>query len=284
MTEPNLAPGLYLVATPIGSARDITLRALDILATADVIAAEDTRNARKLMEIHGIKRGGRDLLAYHDHNGAAQRPKLLSAIRDGKSVAFVSDAGTPLVADPGFTLARAVIDEGLPVTSAPGPSAVLAALSIAGMPTDRFAFLGFPPVKGGARKRFFEEHVSRDLTVVFYETGKRLDRTLQDLCSAFGEDRPIAICRELTKRFEQALRGSIGAVIARREAEMPLKGEFVIVLGPQAQVEASAEDLDESLRSALARASVKDAVSEVSQMLGLPKKTVYQRALDLKKT
>jgi len=243
VTDTPLASGLYLVATPIGSARDITLRAIDILGTADVIAAEDTRNTRKLMDIHGIKLRDRPLIPYHDHNGAGQRPRILALIEQGKSVAYVSDAGTPLVADPGFALARAVIEEGAPVTSAPGASAVLAALSIAGLPTDKFMFAGFPPTKAGARAQFFKDLAQVPATLVFYESPKRLDKTLAAMIESFGADRPAAICRELTKKFEQALRGSLGEVAAQREADMPLKGELVIVLGPPVAQEVTEADV-----------------------------------------
>ena len=281
MSEISLTPGLYLVATPIGSARDITLRALDILQSADVIAAEDTRNTRKLMDIHGIKLGERPIIPYHDHNGAQQRPRILDAIEDGKSVAYVSDAGTPMVADPGFTLARAVIEADGPVTAAPGASAVLAALSIAGLPTDKFMFVGFPPPKTGARNQFFKDLENIPATLVFYESPKRLDKTLASMIEAFGEERQAAICRELTKKFEQALRGTLRNVLDRREDEMPLKGEIVIVLGPPVAQEISQEDLDASLRRALLTLSVKDAAAEVAQSLGLPRKTAYNRALEL---
>ena len=283
MTISPLSAGLYLVATPIGSARDITLRALDILGAADVIAAEDTRNTRKLMEIHGIKLNGRPLIPYHDHNGAGQRPRLIEAIASGKSVAYVSDAGTPLIADPGFTLSRAVIEEGLEVTAAPGASAVLSALSIAGLPTDRFLFAGFLPTKAGARTTALQELGSVPATLVFYESPKRLDKTLRAMCEVFGGDRQTAICRELTKKFEQVLRGTLSEVIEKREAEMPLKGELVIVLGPPMAKEVSAEDLDEALLQALKDNSVKDAAKDVSQSFGIPRKTAYNRALELSK-
>lgn len=276
-----LSAGLYLVATPIGAARDITLRALDILASADVIAAEDTRNARKLMEIHGVKLEGRPLLPYHDHNGAAMRPKLMAEVAAGKSVAVLSDAGTPLVADPGFVLAREAIGEALPVVAAPGASAVLAALTVAGQPTDRFLFAGFLPVKSGARKAALLELAAVPATLVYYESPKRITATLTAMAEVFGPDRPASVCRELTKKFEQVLRGPLGEMPARMGAEMPLKGEFVIVLGPPERQAATAEDLDTALTAALARLSVKDAAAEVSASLGLPRKQVYARALDL---
>ena len=281
VTETPLVPGLYLVATPIGSARDITLRALDILGSADLIAAEDTRQTRKLLEIHGIKLAGRPIIPYHDHNGAAQRPRILGAIAEGNSVAFVSDAGTPLVADPGFTLARAVIEDQKPVTAAPGASAILAALCVAGLPTDKFMFAGFAPPKAGARTQFFSELATVPATLVFYESPKRLDKTLATMIEVFGPDRQAAICRELTKKFEQTLRGTLSDLATRREAEMPLKGEVVIVLGPPLAMEVSEADLDRALLDALGSLSLRDAASEVAKSLGVPRKTAYNRALEL---
>ncbi|MDE3123207.1 MAG: rRNA small subunit methyltransferase 1, partial [Paracoccaceae bacterium] len=205
-----LAPGLYFLATPIGAARDITLRALDILRSADVLAAEDTRTLRHLMEIHGIPLNGRPLVAYHDHNGVAARPRLLRDLGEGRSVAYASEAGTPLVADPGYQLSRAAIAQGYPVFAAPGPSAVLAALTVSGLPTDRFLFAGFPPATAGARKRFFESFAAAQATLVFYESPKRVSRTLGEMCDSLGQERQAAVCRELTKRFEEVSRGTLG--------------------------------------------------------------------------
>ena len=179
-----LPPGLYFVATPIGAARDVTLRALDILAAADVLAAEDTRTLRRLMEIHGVALSGRPLVSYHDHNGAARRPQLLAALAAGQSVAYCSDAGTPLVADPGYRLVRGAADAGHPVHAVPGPSAVLAALSVAGLPTDRFLFAGFPPAQAGARRRWIDEIGAVPATVVLYESGRRVAGLLTDLVGA----------------------------------------------------------------------------------------------------
>lgn len=283
MSNATLTPGLYLVATPIGAARDITLRALDILRSADVIAAEDTRNTRKLMDIHGIDRGDRQIIPYHDHNGSAQRPRIINAIKQGQSVAYVSDAGTPLVADPGFTLAREVIAQDLPVTAAPGPSALLAALSVSGLPTDRFLFAGFAPTKTGARESFLRDLANVPATLVFYESPKRLDKTLSAMAEIFGVERPAAICRELTKKFEQAYRGTLGEILDRPQDAIPLKGEFVIVLGPPVKAEITELDLDEALREALASATVKDAAREVANALNIPRKQAYNRALELTK-
>lgn len=276
-----LAPGLYFLATPIGAARDITLRALDILRAADVLAAEDTRTLRHLMEIHGVPLNSRPLVAYHDHNGAAARPRLLRELGQGRSVAYASEAGTPLVADPGYQLARAAIAEGHPVFAAPGPSAVLAALTVSGLPTDRFLFAGFPPATAGARKRFFESFASAQATLVFYESPKRVSRTLGEMCDSLGKERRAAVCRELTKRFEEVSRGTLGD-LAAQFAEREVKGEIVVVVDRPVEVAAGADDLEAALRLALAGQSMKDAVASVSETLGLPRRDVYQAALRLK--
>ncbi|MDX1786393.1 MAG: 16S rRNA (cytidine(1402)-2'-O)-methyltransferase, partial [Roseovarius sp.] len=196
--ERKLEPGLYLVATPIGTARDITLRTLDILASADVIAAEDTRSLRKLMDIHGIALGERPLLAYHDHNGARMRPRLMEALQAGKSVVYASEAGTPMVADPGFDLARAAIAEGLPLISAPGPSAVITALTLSGLPTDRFLFAGFLPNTSSQRKTALAALADVPATLVFYESPKRVAAMLRDAAAVLGGTRRAALARELT--------------------------------------------------------------------------------------
>lgn len=275
-----LEPGLHLVATPIGAARDITLRALDVLAGADLLLAEDTRTLRRLMEIHGVRLAGRPLWAYHDHNGAAVRPKVLEWLGQGRSVALVSDAGTPLVADPGFPLVRAAVAAGFTVRAAPGASALLAALSVAALPTDRFAFLGFPPAQAGAHARFAAQALALPMTTVIYESPRRIHRLLEDLAQSGGGERPVALCRELTKRFEEVRRGTVASVLAGL-AGQELRGEIVLVLGAAPESGASAADLDAELVSALAGGSLRAAVDDVAQRLGLPRRRVYQRALAL---
>jgi len=276
----TLEPGLYLIATPIGAARDITLRALDILATAQVIAAEDTRSLRHLMEIHGIPLGDRPLISYHDHNADSARPRLMAALAAGKSVVYASEAGTPLVADPGYQLARAAVAEGYRLISAPGPSAVLAALTMSGLPSDRFLFAGFPPNAKGARATFLRELAPIPATLILYESPKRLGALLAEAAAQLGETRQAAICRELTKRFEEVRRGTLGE-LAEAFAGAPPKGEIVVLIDRARSRAATQEDVDAALADALSRLSVKDAAAEIAAALGLPKREVYQRALDL---
>lgn len=276
-----LAPGLYVVATPIGAARDITLRALDILASADVLAAEDTRSLRHLMAIHGVAGGGRPVISYHDHNGAEVRPRLLALLGAGKSVAYASEAGTPLVADPGFALVRDARAAGFAVTAAPGPSAAITALSIAGLPTDRFLFAGFAPTTEAARRKFLEELAPVQATLVLYESPKRLDRLLAACREVMGDAREVAVCRELTKKFEEVRRTPLGEAETAL-ADMPRKGEFVVLIDRGSDA-ASAADLDDALREAMRTASVKDAARQVAEALNLPRREVYQAALALAK-
>ncbi|WP_439104510.1 16S rRNA (cytidine(1402)-2'-O)-methyltransferase [Celeribacter marinus] len=277
-----LTAGLYFVATPIGNARDITLRALDVLASADVLAAEDTRTLRKLMEIHGVPLGDRHIIAYHDHNGAKARPRLLGLMAAGKSVAYASEAGTPLVADPGFVLSREALAAGHLVTSAPGPSAMIAALTIAGLPSDRFLFAGFPPASKGARRTFFTEWGGVQATLGFYESPKRIHRTLSELCDLYGPTRVVAVCREITKRFEEVISGPVSEVLASIEART-LKGEIVLLVDRPAQLTAEDIDLDAEIDRALETLSLKDAAAHIAAEFGLKKREVYQRALERSK-
>lgn len=271
-----LAQGLYLVATPLGNARDITLRALDILSSADVLAAEDTRTLRQLLSIHGIALGGRPLLAYHDHSAPKDRARLLGLVRDGRSVAYASEAGTPLIADPGYALVREARAEGLPVTAAPGPSAAILALTLAGLPTDRFLFCGFPPTKAGERRRWLERAMAVEATLVLYESPRRVREIFADLVEIAGEDRPAALCRELTKKFEDVRRGTLGSILAGLDQEAA-RGECVVVLqGGPAGTEG---DVTAELEKALHTMSVRDAADAVAGALGRPRRKVYQEAL-----
>lgn len=272
-----LDPGLYLVATPIGNARDITLRALDVLASADVIAAEDTRTTRKLLEIHGIALGDRKLIAYHDHSGQAGRDGIMKLIGQGKSVAYASEAGSPLVADPGFALARDVAQDGGFVTALPGATAAVTALSLSGLPSDRFCFAGFAPSAKGARQKWLAELLTIPATLIIYESPKRINRLLEDLCSTEAKSRSAAICRELTKKFEEIRRGTVQE-LCDQLSDMTLKGEIALVLGP-AEAGGEEVDLDQLLATALKDMSMKDAVAMVTQATGLPRRKVYQAAL-----
>ncbi len=280
-TKP-LAAGLYLVATPIGAARDITLRALDILASADVLAAEDTRTLRHLMEIHGIPLNGRPLIPCHDHNEAATAPRLLRAVEEGKSVAYASEAGTPLVSDPGFVIARAAMAQDLPVIAAPGASAVICALTVAGLPTDRFHFAGFPPATGHARLRFLQDLRAVQATLVMYESPKRLAAFLADAVTAFGPERSAAVCRELTKRFEEVTRGPL-AKLAETFAARDVKGEVVVLIDRADPDQTDNATWEEALARAMQSLSVKDAAAMVAEAYGLPRRDVYQTALTLGK-
>ncbi|SFQ19880.1 16S rRNA (cytidine1402-2'-O)-methyltransferase [Roseivivax halotolerans] len=280
--ESSLPPGLTLVATPIGNARDITLRALDVLSSADVLAAEDTRSLRKLLEIHGISLGGRPVLAYHEHNGAKMRPQILAAMAEGKSVAYASEAGTPMISDPGFDLARAATEAGHPVTSAPGAAAVVTALTLAGLPTDRFLFAGFLPNQQSARRRTLEELAGVPATLVFYESPRRLAAMLRDAEAALGAERQGAVARELTKKFEEVRRGSLGE-LAEFYENSAARGEVVVLIDRGRLENVSGSDVTRALEEALQTMSVRDAADYVAQMLGVKKRPVYQEAMMLAK-
>lgn len=277
----NLLPGLYFVATPLGTARDITLRALDVLASADLIAAEDTRSLRRLMEIHGVPLGDRQVIAYHDHSGVGARGKLLSALEAGKSVAYASEAGMPLIADPGYGLSKAASEAGHLVTSAPGATAVTTALALAGLPTDAFFFAGFLPNASGARRKRLEEVAAIPGTLAFYESPKRIVASLADMAAVLG-NRPAALCRELTKKFEEVRRLPLAELASSLE-ENPVKGEIVVLVDRLSEAAASDGDIESDLRAALIDNSVKDAASIVSEAHEMPRRKVYQMALKLAK-
>lgn len=279
----SLAPGLYIVATPIGTARDITLRALDILASADALFAEDTRTLRKLLDLHGVPLNGRRITSYHDHSAAAVRARVLDLISQGQSVAYASEAGTPLIADPGYGLVNDVREAGLTVTSAPGPSAVVTALSLAGLPTNRFLFLGFLPTASQARETALREVKDINATLVLYEAPKRVAQCLADAASILGETRPVALCRELTKRFEEIRRGTLGTLASELSGEN-VRGECVIVIGKPEQVKTNDAEIDAALNQALTNLRLKDAATAVAAALNLPRRKVYQRALELQAT
>jgi 16S rRNA (cytidine1402-2'-O)-methyltransferase len=272
-----LAPGLYLVSTPIGNLADISIRALVTLACADLALCEDTRHSRKLLSAYGISR---KLEAYHDFSGEKDRARVLTALGQNKSVALISDAGTPLIADPGFKLVRAAIAQGTSIFPIPGPSAILAALVASGLPTDRFYFGGFLPPRGQARREELEAARTAPGTLLFYESGGRLAETLEAVNAVFP-DRSIAIARELTKLYEQVLRGSAAELLAQIAKNPPL-GEFVLLIGPGEAPAATGADIETALKNAMGRASLKEAVDEVAKGLGVGRKTVYNLALKLR--
>lgn len=271
-----VSPGLYLVATPIGNLRDITLRALDVLAAADLVLAEDTRVTAKLLSAYRLKA---KLERCDDHASARAAEIAIERLREGAVVALVSDAGTPMVSDPGFVVARAAIAEGLPVHPIPGASSLLAALCIAGLPADRVTFAGFLPPKSGARRTALEELRTARQTLVFFESGPRLADSLADMAEVLGP-RPAAVARELTKLYEECVRGSLSELAVDPRCQSP-KGEIVIVVAP-GDVEAASEgDVDAALTEALTRLPPGEAAAEVSKALNLPRKPLYKRALEL---
>ena len=288
MTEPSpfpptappprlVSPGLYLVATPIGNLRDMTLRALDVLAAADLVLAEDTRVTGKLLSAYGLKA---KLERCDDHASARAAELAIERLRDGAVVALVSDAGTPLVSDPGFVVARAVIAEGLLVHAIPGASSLLAALCIAGLPADRVLFAGFLPPKSAARRTALEELRPGRQTLVFFESGPRLSDSLADMAAVLGP-RPAAVARELTKLYEECVRGDLAELAVDPRLDAP-KGEIVVVVGPGEAEVASAADADAALAEALTRLPPGEAAAEVSKALNLPRKPLYKRALELR--
>ncbi|HEY1944286.1 MAG TPA: 16S rRNA (cytidine(1402)-2'-O)-methyltransferase [Roseiarcus sp.] len=275
---PALAPGLYVVATPIGNLADVTLRALATLAAADVILAEDTRVSRRLLDRYSITT---PLTPYHEHNAAEARPAILARLAAGEALALISDAGTPMISDPGFKLAAEAVAAGVAVTSVPGPSAALAALTSAALPTDRFFFEGFLPPKAAGRRERINALAAIPATLVFYEAPSRLAEALADLAAELGP-RPAAVARELTKLYEETRRATLPELAALYAAEGAPKGEIVIVVGPPLEAPPPDEaTLDKAVLAALDTLSVKDAAAAVAAQTGLPRREVYARALRL---
>lgn len=277
--DPDLSPGLYVVSTPIGNLRDITFRALDILASVDVVCAEDTRVASKLLSAFGVSAR---LRPYHDHNGAQARPGLLNELQDGARIALVSDAGTPLVSDPGYKLVREAAARGINVVAIPGASAPLAALTSAGLPTDRFTFAGFPPPKSAARRRFMTELKSGAGTLVFFEGPSRLVASLADMAAMLGE-REAVVARELTKKFEEVRRGTLSQLAAHYAEAGPPRGEIVVLVGPPSGDEPrDADALDAAILAADEDRPLKEIAAEIAERFGIKRRDVYERALDLR--
>jgi len=277
LSEAPLAPGLYLVATPIGNLRDVTLRALDVLAAADLILCEDTRVTGRLLSAYGLSNR---LERYDEHAAERVRPKALAALAGGGRLALASDAGTPLISDPGYRLVRAAAAQGTPVFPVPGPSAALAGLSVSGLPTDRFLFAGFPPPRSAGRKALFAELAPVRATLVFFETGPRLAASLADMAAVFGS-REAAVARELTKLHETTLRGALPDLAADPRLSAP-RGELVVVVGAGEERAATGDEADAALAEALARVGPAEAASEVARALGLNRRALYARALALK--
>jgi 16S rRNA (cytidine1402-2'-O)-methyltransferase len=276
----SLAPGLYVVSTPIGNLGDISLRALATLAAADLVACEDTRVTRVLLDRYGI---ATRLIAYHDHNAARQRPRLLAALGAGQAVALVSDAGTPLISDPGYRLVNAALADGHAVVPVPGASAVLAALVASGLPSDAFLFGGFLPARQAARRKRLAAFAATPATLVLYESPQRLAASLADMATVLGGERACAVARELTKTYETVRRGTLAAVAETLANEPPPKGEVVVVVSPPVSSEPDAADVDTLLAELLSMHPVSEAVAEAAARTGLGRRMLYQRALALKK-
>jgi 16S rRNA (cytidine1402-2'-O)-methyltransferase len=277
-----LSPGLYVVATPIGNLKDVSFRALSVLAAADAVLAEDTRVTKTLLAHYGITT---PLVAYHEHSNEAVRERMIHRVREGQALALVSDAGTPLVSDPGYKLVKAAIEEGLPVTPIPGPSAVMTALVVSGLPTDRFFFEGFLPPKSAARRTRLAEIGTIPGTLMLFEAPHRLPEMLADAAAVLGE-RQAVVARELTKMFETVRRGTLPDLAAAFATEGPPKGEIVVLIGEATKAMQAAEVdavLDDKLGTALATHSIKDAAALVADELGIPKREAYARALALAK-
>ncbi len=279
----DLSLGLYLVATPLGNARDITLRAIDVLTSADVLAAEDTRVLRRLMDIHGIALGDRPLIACHDHNASAARGRILRALEAGQRVALTSDAGTPLIADPGYEIVQAAREAGYMVTSAPGPTAAIAALSVSGLATDRFFFAGFAPPKSAARLKFLQDLPLAQGVGILYESPKRIEAMLGALTEVLGPQHRVCVARELTKKFEQVETGPLAEIAGRLGDAIPLKGEFVLLIDKTTAVEFDPDELKGFIKEEVQHSHVKDVAARAAALFGIPKKEAYALALAAKK-
>ena len=278
-TDPGLAPGLYVISTPIGNLRDITLRALDTLASVDAVCAEDTRVAAKLLNAFGVSA---KLRPYHDHNGAQARPALLNELQAGARIALISDAGTPLVSDPGYKLVREAAALGIRVIAIPGASAPLAALASSGLPTDRFTFAGFPPPRSGARKSFLNSLKDAGGTLIFFEGPSRLAASLADMAEVFGS-RAAAVARELTKLFEEVRRGTLADLATHYTEAGPPRGEIVVLVGPGEGAEpVDADMVDAAILAAGDERPLKEIAAELAERFGMKRRDIYERALELR--
>ncbi len=273
-----MVPGLYIVSTPIGNAGDITLRALDVLKAVDLIVCEDTRVTQKLLTLYSIKK---PLLSYHEHNAERVRPNILQQLQSGKRIALVSDAGTPLISDPGYKLIKACIEAKLALIPIPGVSAPIAALTVAGLPTDKFIFTGFPPPKSKARQEFFTTFSSLPLTCIFFESARRIIASLQDMLVVLG-DRQAVVAREITKKFEEVRRGQISSLLQHYQEHGLPKGELVVLVGQLEDAKPTLQNCDELIALVLEKKSVRDTVQLITQATGLPHREVYAQVLAIK--
>jgi 16S rRNA (cytidine1402-2'-O)-methyltransferase len=275
LTQP-VEPALYLVATPIGHLADLTLRAMRILAGADIVYCEDTRHSRQLLNHYGLSRS---LAPYHEHNEDRERPRVLEELAAGRSVALISDAGTPLVSDPGFKLVREALEAGHRVITVPGASAPIAALACSGLPTDCFLFAGFLPPRQAARRQRLAQLAEVPATLIFFEAPSRVAETLTDMAETLGATRDAVIARELTKLHEEVRRGRLADLAG--SSDIPERGEFVLLVGPPVRQDASDDDIVQKLEAALERVSVRDASREVAEALGVPRSRVYDLAIKI---
>ena len=278
---PEIKPGLYIVSLPVGCLSDISFRALHTLSNSDYVAGEDTRNVKSLFRLLKINKSMRDIISYHDHSSSNTRKKIIELIKEGKSVALVSDAGTPLISDPGYKLVRNAVEEDLEVFSVPGPSSVIAALTVSGLPTDTFSFLGFLPHTKAKKKKLLETYLKLESSLIIFESGKRLQKTLDLLAETCRPSTEICICRELTKLNEEITRFTVeegNKVIKKMRSS---KGEFVIIVGKSEAGYFDLKNLDEQLKKLKKSMSMKGSVDLLAEQLKIPKNTIYKKALTI---
>ena len=278
---PEIKPGLYIVSLPVGCLSDISFRALHMLSNSDYVAGEDTRNVKSLFRLLKISKSMRDIISYHDHSSSNTRKKIIELIKEGKSVALVSDAGTPLISDPGYKLVRNAIEEDLEVFSVPGPSSVIAALTVSGLPTDTFSFLGFLPHTKAKKKKLLETYLKLESSLIIFESGKRLQKTLDLLAETCRPSTEICICRELTKLNEEITRFTVeeGTKVIKKMRSS--KGEFVIIVGKSEAEDFDLKNLDEQLKKLKKSMSMKGSVDLLTEKLKIPKNTIYKKALTI---
>ena len=278
---PEIKPGLYIVSLPVGCLSDISFRALHMLSNSDYVAGEDTRNVKSLFRLLKISKSTRDIISYHDHSSSNTRKKIIELIKEGKSVALVSDAGTPLISDPGYKLVRNAIEEDLEVYSVPGPSSVIAALTVSGLPTDTFSFLGFLPHTKAKKKKLLETYLKLESSLIIFESGKRLQKTLDLLAETCRPSTEICICRELTKLNEEMTRFTVeeGTKVIKKMRSS--KGEFVIIVGKSEAGDFDLKNLDEQLKKLKKSMSMKGSVDLLAEQLKIPKNTIYKKALTI---